>query len=141
MLRQPRLDRAASTSFSVQKRCSIGLWGARTAFVPAAGFIPMLRQVLPTAGRREENAARHAEMEDSRTKFVDARGHRCPTPTLRLRRALNVVEAGETVTILADDPLARVDIPHFAHAHGHTIESVTVDEALIRVVVRKAAGL
>ena len=35
--------------------------------------------------------------------LVDARGHRCPTPTLRL---------------LADDPLARIDVPHFLQGAG-----------------------
>jgi tRNA 2-thiouridine synthesizing protein A len=45
---------------------------------------------------------------------VDARGHRCPVPTLRLRRALDEAAAGQVVRLLADDPLARVDVPHFA---------------------------
>jgi tRNA 2-thiouridine synthesizing protein A len=45
---------------------------------------------------------------------VDARGHRCPVPTLRLRRALETAPAGAVVRLLADDPMARVDVPHFA---------------------------
>ena len=45
---------------------------------------------------------------------VDARGHRCPVPTLRLRRALEPLPAGAVVRLLADDPLAKVDVPHFA---------------------------
>jgi tRNA 2-thiouridine synthesizing protein A len=50
--------------------------------------------------------------------LVDARGHRCPTPTLRLRRALERAPAGAVVRLLADDPLARVDVPHFAAQQG-----------------------
>jgi tRNA 2-thiouridine synthesizing protein A len=49
---------------------------------------------------------------------VDARGHRCPVPTLRLRRALETVASGADVRLLADDPLARVDVPHFAAVAG-----------------------
>ncbi|MFV4649198.1 sulfurtransferase TusA family protein, partial [Mycobacterium tuberculosis] len=41
---------------------------------------------------------------------VDARGHRCPTPTLRLRRALERAAPGEVVELLADDPMARIDV-------------------------------
>lgn len=41
---------------------------------------------------------------------IDARGHRCPVPTLRLRRAL---ETQASVTLLADDPMAQIDVPHF----------------------------
>ena len=50
---------------------------------------------------------------------VDARGHRCPTPTLRLRRALAAAPEGACVRLLSDDPLARVDVPHFAREGGH----------------------
>jgi tRNA 2-thiouridine synthesizing protein A len=46
--------------------------------------------------------------------LVDARGHRCPVPTLRLRRALEAAADGARVRLLADDPLARIDVPHFA---------------------------
>ena len=49
---------------------------------------------------------------------VDARGHRCPTPTLRLGKALRAAPAGTCVRLLADDPLARIDVPHFASQVG-----------------------
>ena len=50
--------------------------------------------------------------------LVDARGHRCPVPTLRLRRALEAAPAGARIRLLADDPLARIDVPHFAAQSG-----------------------
>ena len=50
--------------------------------------------------------------------LVDARGHRCPVPTLRLRRALEHAPAGARIRLLADDPLARIDVPHFAGQIG-----------------------
>jgi tRNA 2-thiouridine synthesizing protein A len=50
--------------------------------------------------------------------MVDARGHRCPTPTLKLRRALEQAPSGGEVVLLADDPLARIDVPHFAAQAG-----------------------
>jgi len=50
--------------------------------------------------------------------LIDARGHRCPVPTLRLRRALEAAPAGARVRLLADDPLARIDVPHFATEAG-----------------------
>lgn len=53
--------------------------------------------------------------------LVDARGHRCPVPTLRLRRAMEAAPAGARVRLLADDPLARIDVPHLAAARGWTI--------------------
>ena len=50
--------------------------------------------------------------------LVDARGHRCPVPTLRLRRALESAKPGARLRLLADDPMARIDVPHFAAAAG-----------------------
>lgn len=43
---------------------------------------------------------------------VDARGLRCPMPTLKLQRALREAGAGAEIILLADDPLARIDVPH-----------------------------
>ena len=63
--------------------------------------------------------------------LVDARGHRCPVPTLRLRRALEAAPSGGRVRLLADDPLARIDVPHFAAQAGATVlEQVETDGAL-----------
>ena len=53
--------------------------------------------------------------------LVDARGHRCPVPTLRLRKALEAALPGGRVRLLADDPMARIDVPHFAAEIGAEI--------------------
>jgi tRNA 2-thiouridine synthesizing protein A len=69
--------------------------------------------------------------------LVDARGHRCPVPTLRLRRALEAAPAGSHVRLLADDPLARIDVPHFAGQAGATVlEQSERDGTLSFVVVK-----
>jgi tRNA 2-thiouridine synthesizing protein A len=58
------------------------------------------------------------QVTDSADILVDARGHRCPVPTLRLRRALEHALPGQTVRLLADDPLAKIDVPHFVRTEG-----------------------
>jgi tRNA 2-thiouridine synthesizing protein A len=69
--------------------------------------------------------------------LVDARGHRCPTPTLRLRRAVERAAPGAVIRLLADDPMARVDAPHFAGEAGLAILSISNESGLITVRVRK----
>ena len=60
--------------------------------------------------------------------LVDARGHRCPVPTLRLRRAAEAAAAGARIRLLADDPMARIDVPHFAGQSGlELIETVELN--------------
>jgi tRNA 2-thiouridine synthesizing protein A len=71
--------------------------------------------------------------------LMDARGHRCPVPTLRLRRALEEAPAGGRVRLLADDPLARIDVPHFAASAGATVlEIVDAPNGAISFLVAKA---
>jgi tRNA 2-thiouridine synthesizing protein A len=69
--------------------------------------------------------------------LVDARGHRCPVPTLRLRRALETAPAGARVRLLADDPMARIDVPHFAGQIGARVLAEDHDgDVLSFLVVR-----
>jgi tRNA 2-thiouridine synthesizing protein A len=49
---------------------------------------------------------------------IDARGLRCPLPVIRLEAALRRRPDGAPVRIIADDPVAAVDIPHFAREAG-----------------------
>jgi tRNA 2-thiouridine synthesizing protein A len=39
-------------------------------------------------------------------------------PTLKLRRAMEAAPAGARLTLIADDPLARIDVPHFLREAG-----------------------
>jgi tRNA 2-thiouridine synthesizing protein A len=70
--------------------------------------------------------------------LVDARGHRCPVPTLRLRRALQRAAPGQVVRLLADDPLARIDVPHFVASEGFRLLSTVVDGDMLSFDVARA---
>jgi tRNA 2-thiouridine synthesizing protein A len=69
--------------------------------------------------------------------IVDARGHVCPVPTLMLRRAAERAPAGAILRLIADDPLARIDAPHFAAQAGLALLSVGDEGALVIVRVAK----
>jgi len=69
---------------------------------------------------------------------VDARGHRCPVPTLRLRRALERLQAGRRVLLIADDPLARIDVPYFVSEVGaDLVASSTSEDGTLRFLIEK----
>lgn len=71
--------------------------------------------------------------------LVDARGHHCPVPTLKLRKAHEAAPAGAELVLLATDPMARIDAPHFASQVGAAVLEVTdLDNGVIRIRVRKA---
>jgi tRNA 2-thiouridine synthesizing protein A len=69
--------------------------------------------------------------------LVEARGHRCPTPTLRLRRAVERAPAGAVLKLIADDPLVRIDAPHFAGEAGLEVLGVIEAGGVLTVRVRK----
>ncbi|UWQ20440.1 sulfurtransferase TusA family protein [Jannaschia sp. W003] len=50
---------------------------------------------------------------------VDALGLLCPLPVLRLRKRMEGAAPGAVVRLLADDPAAHVDVPHFCAEAGH----------------------
>lgn len=72
---------------------------------------------------------------------VDARGHHCPVPTLRLRKALAAALPGQVVVLLATDPMARVDVPHFLSKTGDALLSLAEEGGALsfRVERRGAA--
>jgi tRNA 2-thiouridine synthesizing protein A len=71
---------------------------------------------------------------------VDARGHRCPTPTLRLRRALETAPLDAAILLLADDPLARIDVPHFLASQGYAPPVIEEVDGALHIAVRKRRG-
>lgn len=71
---------------------------------------------------------------------VDARGHRCPVPTLRLRRAMESVAPGGVIRLLADDPMARIDVPHFAAGAGARVLEVSDADGWLQFTVETPAA-
>jgi len=60
---------------------------------------------------------------------LDLRGLKCPLPALMARKKLAALKSGEALAVLANDPLAAVDIPHMCHQEGHAlIESVSASD-------------
>ena len=58
---------------------------------------------------------------------LDATGLLCPMPVLKARKRLKTLEAGQVLRILADDPAAVVDLPHFCIEQGHWLMSWDLD--------------
>lgn len=70
-------------------------------------------------------------------RIVDALGTHCPVPVYLVERALRRVEPGETVELLADDPLVQVDLPAWCHEAGHDLLSISRDMDRFVALVRR----
>ena len=70
---------------------------------------------------------------------IDALGLKCPLPVLKAEALLQSIGPGEAFDLLANDPIARVDVVHFCRTHGHEVELSEVDGAL-RFRITKAGA-
>jgi len=53
--------------------------------------------------------------------LVDARGFLCPMPLLKAKQALNKIEKGSTIRLLATDPGSVKDIHSFTKLSAHIL--------------------
>ena len=72
--------------------------------------------------------------------MLDARGYRCPAPILRMERALRLMADGERLLLLADDPIAGIDIPHFIGDSRHELLSTRRNGDGFSFLIRKQAA-
>lgn len=71
---------------------------------------------------------------------LDLRGYRCPIPVLKARKRLETMAAGERLEILADDPVAKIDMPHFCAEAGHVLEHAAEHDGRLVFVIKKGRG-
>lgn len=68
--------------------------------------------------------------------MLDARGLKCPLPVLKLEKRLGQLAPGAALTILADDPIARIDIPLYCTQNGHACGISRLGDALQFEIVK-----
>lgn len=61
-------------------------------------------------------------------KDLDARGLNCPLPILRARKALNEMQAGQVLRIVATDPGSVKDFESFAKQTGNALVSQSAND-------------
>lgn len=71
---------------------------------------------------------------------LDARGLLCPLPVLKARKRLQALDAGALLRVIADDPAAVVDVPHFCAENGHALLSQTDGDGGAQVFLIRKGG-
>ena len=54
---------------------------------------------------------------------IDATGLLCPLPVLKARKRLSGMESGAVLRLIATDPAAVIDVPHYCAESGHELIS------------------
>jgi tRNA 2-thiouridine synthesizing protein A len=68
---------------------------------------------------------------------IDVRGLKCPLPVLKTDRHMRDFPPGTNFVVLATDPMAAIDVPHFCSENGHRLLATHRDGNLIRFEIEK----
>lgn len=68
---------------------------------------------------------------------IDTCGLLCPLPVLKARKRLAALRPGALLTMHADDPAARIDVPHFCAEQGHELVASREAAGILTFVIRK----
>lgn len=74
------------------------------------------------------------------TDPMDLRGLKCPLPAMLARKALAKLAPGTALTVLADDPMSAVDIPHMCHGEGHAVTGMTPRDGFLEFALIAAGA-
>ena len=70
-------------------------------------------------------------------KKLDATGLFCPEPVFRTKIEIERMQAGETLTVSADDPEAEDDISRWVSRNGHELLDMSKDGKRITFKIKK----
>ena len=69
---------------------------------------------------------------------LDASGLLCPLPVLKARKRLKGMAPGAVLRLIATDPAAVVDVPHFCREAGHTLIATEEGDDTRVYLIRRA---
>ncbi len=70
---------------------------------------------------------------------IDATGLLCPLPVLRARKRLRAMGPGQVLRLIATDPAAVIDVPHFCAEAGHALIGTEAAAAAQVYLIRRRA--
>ena len=68
---------------------------------------------------------------------LDTRGLQCPLPVLKARKRLSTMNYGESLKILATDPAAAIDFPHYCSESGNELLWQAQGAGELTFIIRK----
>lgn len=69
--------------------------------------------------------------------LLDVSGLLCPLPVLKARKRLESLVPGAVLTVIATDPMAAIDVPHFCTEQGHMLLEQTHQDGTFMFRIRR----
>ncbi|MBD3347961.1 MAG: hypothetical protein GF400_02045 [Candidatus Eisenbacteria bacterium] len=70
-------------------------------------------------------------------KSLDMTGLFCPEPVVRTNEAIQELDEGSVLEMLADDPSSKSDMESWARRSGHELLSVEENDGTFRFLIRR----
>ena len=70
---------------------------------------------------------------------IDLRGLKCPLPALMARKHLRAASPGAEIRVVADDPMAAIDVPHMCRQEGFEVVAVAREGDVARMTLKRPA--
>ncbi len=70
-------------------------------------------------------------------KVLDTSGLNCPLPVLKTKKALEDMQSGEILEVIATDPGSKADIPAFCQRTGNELVKMVEEGDRILFYIRK----
>lgn len=74
---------------------------------------------------------------NSQSTKLDATGLFCPEPVFRTKIAIEKMQVGQVLTVLADDPAAEDDISRWVNRNGHELLNMNKKNNVIEFTIKK----
>ena len=87
--------------------------------------------------KSESKAKKPAAEAAATDTAVNMRGLKCPLPTLKTRKLLSKMAAGEVLVIECTDPLTMIDIPNLIRETGDKLEDSAKKGRVLTFTIRK----
>ena len=68
---------------------------------------------------------------------LDTTGLLCPLPVLKAAKRLRAMPSGGRLTLIADDPAAVIDVPHFCTEQGYELVETGQENGVQNYLIRK----
>ncbi len=74
-------------------------------------------------------------------KTLDVKGTSCPVPVVRAKKAIDGLEEGQVLEVLATDKGSIKDIPAWAERTGNTVLDTKEDGEILKFYIQKGGGV
>lgn len=70
--------------------------------------------------------------------ILDAKGLSCPMPVLKTKKAIDGLQSGQVLEVIATDPGSKSDIPALLRRLGHELVQTKENGDVIEFYIKKA---